>query len=249
VIEGRDLQERSKPRELQEHEDEGHSLTGRWGNSHELRAGDWIITRSGTRALITEIRQHFEPAFPVSNLTIFGHHNYSVGDVGVLVHNVSVCDGTIADLRKLRADGMSEDKIKDWLRSKTDDNGNRLYNADDIEKALEEILAPNKLPPITPPTNRGGLRQAMEQPPTGMTNPNAHHDLPWTFRDWFARRGLNVNDPRFGRWVEGTPPGEHQRWSAAFDAEWRQFIDRFPNATADDVISFMNQLRSDPRFQ
>ncbi len=142
MIEGRDLQERSRPRELQEHEDEGHSLPGRWVNSHELRAGDWIITRSGTRALITEIRQHFEPAFPVSNLTIFGHHNYSVGDVGVLVHNVSVCDGTIADLRKLRADGMSEDKINDWLRSKTDDNGNRLYDDDEIEKALEEILAP-----------------------------------------------------------------------------------------------------------
>ena len=145
MIEGRDLQERSRPRELQEHEDEGHSLPGRWVNSHELRAGDWIITRSGTRALITEIRQHFEPAFPVSNLTILGHHNYSVGDVGVLVHNVSVCDGTIADLRKLRADGMSEGEIKDWLRSKTDDNGNRLYNDDEIDKALGRILAPNNV--------------------------------------------------------------------------------------------------------
>jgi hypothetical protein len=111
------------------------------------------------------------------------------------------------------------------------------------------FAAPNRLPPITQPTNRGGLRQAMGQPPAGMTNPNAHHDLPWTFRDWFAQRGLNVNDPRFGRWVEGTPPGGHQRWSAAFDAEWRQFKDRFPNATADDVIAFMNRLRSDPRFQ
>ncbi len=141
MIEGSDLQERSRPRELQEHEYEGHSLPGRWVNSHELRAGDWIITRSGTRAIITEIRQHFEPAFPVSNLTIFGHHNYSVGDVGVLVHNVSVCDGTIADLRKLRADGMSEDKINEWLRSKTDDNGNRLYNDDEIEKALGKVLA------------------------------------------------------------------------------------------------------------
>ena len=148
VIEGRDLQERSKPRELREHEDEGLSLPGRWVNSHELRAGDCIITRSGTCALITEIRQQFEPAFPVSNLTIFGHHNYSVGDVGVLVHNVSVCDGTIADLRKLRADGMSEDKIKEWLRSKTDDNGNRLYTDDEIEKALGRILAPSSVPRV-----------------------------------------------------------------------------------------------------
>jgi RHS repeat-associated protein len=110
-------------------------------------------------------------------------------------------------------------------------------------------IAPNSLPPVTPPTNRGGLRQAMGQPPPGMTNPNAHHDLPWTFRDWFARRGLNVNDPRFGRWVEGTPPGEHLRWSAEFEAEWRKFKDRFPSASAKDVIAFMNRLRTDPRFQ
>lgn len=96
---------RSKPRELQEHEDEGHSLPGRWVNSHELRAGDCIITRSGTRAFITEIRQRFDDDFPVSNLSIIGHHNYAVGDVGVLVHNESVCDDTIADLRKLYAKG------------------------------------------------------------------------------------------------------------------------------------------------
>jgi hypothetical protein len=143
VIEGRDLQERSQPCELQEHEDEGHSLPGRWVNSHELHAVDWIITRSGTRAIITEIRQHFEPAFPVSNLTIFGHHNYSVGDVGVLVHNVSVCDGTIADLRKLRADGMSEGEIKDWLRRQTDKDGNSIYNDKDIVDAMGIILHPN----------------------------------------------------------------------------------------------------------
>jgi hypothetical protein len=109
--------------------------------------------------------------------------------------------------------------------------------------------APDRLPPITPPTNRGGLRQAMGQPPAGMTNPNAHHDLPWTMRDWFAQRGLNVNYPRFGRWVEGTPPGGHQRWSAEFDAEWRQFRLDNPGATADEVIAFMNRLRTDPRFQ
>jgi hypothetical protein len=132
----------SRPRELQEHEDEGHSLTGRWVNSHELRAGDWIITRSGTRAHITEIRQHFEPAFPVSNLTIFGHHNYSVGDVGVLVHNVSVCDGTLKELRELYANGKgkSPDDLRDLLRSKKNDKGERLYNEDEINDAMGKFL-------------------------------------------------------------------------------------------------------------
>ena len=142
VIEGRDLQERSKPRELREHEDEGHSLPGRWVNSHELRAGDCIITRSGTRALITEIRQRFDDAFPVSNLSIIGHHNYAVGDVGVLVHNRPVCDETIAELREARADGTSDDEIRDLLRSKTDDKGHRLYDDSDIDTAIEKISDP-----------------------------------------------------------------------------------------------------------
>lgn len=141
VIEGRDLQERSKPRELQEREDEGHSLPGRWVNSHELRAGDCIITRSGTRALITEIRQRFDDAFPVSNLSIIGHHNYAVGDVGVLVHNKPVCDETIADLRKLHGDGKSDDEIRNWLRSQTDNDGNRLYDDSEIDDAMSKILA------------------------------------------------------------------------------------------------------------
>jgi hypothetical protein len=143
VLEGRDLLERSKPRELLEHEDEGHSLPGRWVNSHELRAGDCIITRSGTRALITEIRQRFDDAFPVSNLSIIGHHNYAVGDVGVLVHNESVCDETIADLRELHGDGKSDDEIRNWLRSQTDSDGNRLYDDSEIDDAMEEILAPH----------------------------------------------------------------------------------------------------------
>ena len=134
---------RSKPRELQEHEDEGHSLPGRWVNSHELRAGDCIITRSGTRAIITEIRQRFDDAFPVSNLSIIGHHNYAVGDVGVLVHNESICDETIADLRKLYAKGnrKSVDEIQNWLRSQTDRAGNSLYDDREIDDAMEQILA------------------------------------------------------------------------------------------------------------
>jgi RHS repeat-associated protein len=110
---------------------------------------------------------------------------------------------------------------------------------------------PGRVPGIPPPTNRGGLRPAMGQPPDGLRNPQAHHDLPWTYREWFAAegRGLNVNDPAHGRWVSGTPPGDHQRWSGQFEAEWRDFIGRFPDADRQSVLDFMNQLRIDPRFQ
>ncbi len=243
VIEGRDLQERSRPRELQEHEDEGHSLPGRWVNSHELRAGDWIITRSGTRALITEIRQHFEPAFPVSNLTIFGHHNYSVGDVGVLVHNVSVCDGTIADLRKLRADGMSEDKINDWLRGKTDDNGNRLYNDDEIEKALGRILAPNTARRAPAPDNYRGRFNAERQAqgrPRLPDDYDAHHRIPQEYMDHPEFRGYDFHQPNNIQGVKGSRAdvNTHQ----LITNEWADFRRLNPNATRAQIEAFAAQI-------
>jgi hypothetical protein len=34
-----------------------------------------------------------------------------------------------------------------------------------------------------------------------------------------------------------------------FEAEWQLFMERFPNATADEVMKFMNRLRIGPRFQ
>jgi RHS repeat-associated protein len=103
---------------------------------------------------------------------------------------------------------------------------------------------------IDPPASPGGLRRAMGQPPPNMSKPQAHHNLPWKFRAWFAGRGrgLNVNDPQFGRWVEGTPPGEHQRWTSAYNMEWERFIQQNPSATRPEVLDFMNQLLSSGRF-
>jgi hypothetical protein len=204
VIEGRDLQERSKPRELQEHEDEGHLLPGRWVNSHELRAGDCIITRSGTRAIITEIRQRFDDAFPVSNLSIIGHHNYAVGDVGVLVHNKPVCDETIADLRKSRANGASEDEIRDFLRSQKDKDGNRLYDESEIDDAYKKILRPDKKSSLS-------NRVTEELPPGEMRTPEENAQA----RNFFERNREAARkwwEEREGReWPSDSTHDEHPR--------------------------------------
>ena len=174
VIEGRDLQERSKPRQLQEHEDEGHSLPGRWVNSHELRAGDCIITRSGTRALITEIRQRFNDAFPVSNLSIIGHHNYAVGDVGVLVHNEPICNDAIAVAKKDLGAGKSIDEIQDSLNQMVKNGKHTQQEADD---ALAKILDPNWKPEgtVAPVT---GIRGNVTDWPSHLPTSHLHPDLP-----------------------------------------------------------------------
>jgi len=103
----------------------------------------------------------------------------------------------------------------------------------------------------SPRAPRGGLRARMGDPPSGMIRPQAHHDLPQAdrFRPHWSRAGLDIDDPAFGRWVEGGPVGDHQKWSKAFNDEWDAFFDQFPGATRDQIIDHMNRLRIDPRFQ
>jgi hypothetical protein len=80
-----------------------------------------------------------------------------------------------------------------------------------------------------------------------MSKPEAHHDLPRAFRERFEAEGLDVDDPAFGRWVEGGPVGGHQKWSAEFNAEWRAFLRTNPNRG--QILEFMERVRNDPRFQ
>jgi RHS repeat-associated protein len=112
------------------------------------------------------------------------------------------------------------------------------------------INRPQQFKSIPPPINRQGLRNAMGNPPENFVNPQAHHNLPWTFRDWFAGngRGLNVNDPAFSRWVEGTPPGRHQTWSNIYEQEWARFVSNNSNATRADVLNFLDKLLMSGRF-
>ena len=91
VISGRDLQDRSVPRELNEFEDQGQLTPGRWVNSHELRAGDRILQQNGNHEVIMEIRQVATELTSVSNLTIMSAHNYSVSADRIFVHNISPC--------------------------------------------------------------------------------------------------------------------------------------------------------------
>jgi hypothetical protein len=93
------------------------------------------------------------------------------------------------------------------------------------------------------------LRIRLGNPPPGMRNPQAHHDLPQRFRRRFASVGLDVDNPAYGRWVEGTPPGRHQRWSREFNDAWIEFFNQHANPTRRQVLREMNRLRCDPRFQ
>ncbi|AQT68260.1 hypothetical protein STSP2_01416 [Anaerohalosphaera lusitana] len=81
-----------------------------------------------------------------------------------------------------------------------------------------------------------------------MKKPQAHHDLPQKFKDRFSRLGLDINNPKHMRWVEGGPHGNHQKWSHEFNKQWERFFQN-PDVTAKDAVKFMNNLRQNTKFQ
>ena len=52
----------------------------------------------------------------------------------------------------------------------------------------------------------------------------AHHDFPWQFQQWFAKHGLDVNEPAFGRWVSEF---DHIAWHNKMMPKFNDFWDNF----------------------
>ena len=98
---------------------------------------------------------------------------------------------------------------------------------------------------------KGPLKDRLGDRPPEMERPQAHHDLPQAprFKPQWERVELDIDSREFGRWVEGGPVGDHQKWSKAFNDEWDKFFEESPNATRGQILEYMKRLRADPRFQ
>jgi hypothetical protein len=111
-----------------------------------------------------------------------------------------------------------------------------------------------RVPSGQPPKRREGLRENMEaagiKQSKNMKNAQAHHNFPWNDRQWFSEspRNINVNHSNYGRWVEGSPQGQHQNWTHSYNAQWDQFISNFPNATKAAVFRFLAELLSSGNY-
>jgi hypothetical protein len=84
-----------------------------------------------------------------------------------------------------------------------------------------------------------------------------HHDLPFEFKDWFLVRGVDVNEIYTLRFVEGslkenTPAFKakwryHQSWdlrAGGFHSQWDSWIKANPEATRDQILAKMEELRA-----
>lgn len=75
-----------------------------------------------------------------------------------------------------------------------------------------------------------------------MARIHAHHILP--VKEGLARKfeeaGLNINDPRFGAWVDRT---KHGQISDAFEKDWEQFFRSFEDRSEPTVEEVLSEAR------
>ena len=91
--------------------------------------------------------------------------------------------------------------------------------------------------------SRGQLRRNMlKNGPTPGSNYQAHHGLPWKYKDYFSNAGLDINDVQFRRWVIGGGNGGHQSWSYSYEMIWEEYIRSHPISNAADIIDYFNKL-------
>ena len=73
---------------------------------------------------------------------------------------------------------------------------------------------------------------------TGISPPgdkvHAHHVFPQKFRDDFALKGINIDDPRYLTWWEKT---SHLKASRGYNEEWKLFFRKNSEATKVDILN------------
>ena len=88
---------------------------------------------------------------------------------------------------------------------------------------------------------RGNFRENLVRMSKGI-NPkgmDAHHLLPYAFRKELKEMRINVNDPKFGRWVEHTI---HNKTWKKYNDDFRQYLRTHSDASVDDLVNFAESL-------
>ena len=79
----------------------------------------------------------------------------------------------------------------------------------------------------------GGARAGME----------AHHTLPVKFENKFNEIGININDPKYGEWVEQS---KHRKDAYQYNQYWKAFFKEYESKnltpTQDDVMNYLHKL-------
>ncbi len=68
--------------------------------------------------------------------------------------------------------------------------------------------------------------------------------LPKKFRHEFGKTGIDINDPKYGKWVE---KHEHRKGAYWYNQQWEEFFDQYRTEPApiNEIIKKMNSLNKD----
>ena len=68
---------------------------------------------------------------------------------------------------------------------------------------------------------------------------HAHHILPVKFADKFKKAGININDPKYGAWIESH---HHLSKARKYNKEWKVFFDMHSNPSVEKIESEAKRL-------
>ncbi len=72
----------------------------------------------------------------------------------------------------------------------------------------------------------------------------AHHTLPVKFESNFNEIGININDPKYGEWVEQSA---HRKSARQYNSKWQTFFETYKNEgltpSQDDIMNYLHELK------
>ena len=87
---------------------------------------------------------------------------------------------------------------------------------------------------------RNNMKKATGLDPKDM---DAHHMLPKKFNKQFEKAEIDINDPKYGIWLEKKP---HYKKSNEYNQKWEKFFKGFEKnnsePTAEEILTFMKQV-------
>lgn len=87
----------------------------------------------------------------------------------------------------------------------------------------------------SPPTPTSGQPDRW----TATKGMQAHHIFPRKFEKYFAKRGIDINDPKYGVWMDER---KHLSGANAYNKEWEAFFEKYSNATKEDIMKKAEEL-------
>ena len=125
-------------------------------------------------------------------------------------------------------------------------NGDNLVDiakgADRIDDVVDagKFIDKSGVPQNITKNLRNNLKKATGLDPKDM---DAHHMLPQKFNIQFEKAKININDPKYGIWLEKK---SHSKKSYEYNQKWEGFFKGFEKnnsePTAEEILTFMKQV-------